>query len=514
MPYLQERDRYQLTFGSLDSLIDTSNPVRFIDAFVDSLELSKLGFQLVACKAEGRPAYEPKIFLKLYFYGYLNGIRSSRKLERECIRNIELQWLLSGLVPNYHSISDFRKNNPTALKSTFKLFVLFLKDLDLVGGKVVAIDGTKVRASNSKKNNYNAKKIQRHLDYIDTKTTEYLAELEQNDSNESTSESIKNVEEKIQRLKSNRLKYELLQQQLEANNESQVSTTDPDSRALLVQGQVVEVCYNVQASVDQKHSLIVGTHTINRNDRNALSSIATETKETMQVDSLTVLVDKGYHNGRELQTTQQQGINTIVAIPELVNSNEKGTTKEYLVDQFVYDSESDTYTCPQGSILKTTGTWHQKTRERDSYRMKKYRTTDCKSCPVQQLCTAKADGRREIERSEYAEAVEKNKTNYLSNKELYRKRQELNEHVFGTIKRQWGYNHTNLRGIEKVNGEMALIMTVYNIKRVINILGIEKLLEKLKKWIPQYPTLFRNHQKAAEISRFQQLDFYRLAQAA
>ena len=481
------QDRFQTRFTSLEEPIEADNPVRFIDAFVDTLELTKLGFVVPESKMEGRPAFEPKIFLKLYFYGYLNGIRSSRRLERECIRNIELQWLLAGLAPNYHTIADFRKTNPKALKSTFKLFVLFLKDLDLIAGEVVAIDGTKVRASNSKKSNYSPKKIQRHLDYIEAKTNEYLAELDQNDESEQSSERISRVQEKIRRLKTNKIKYEVLQAQLEQSQEPQVSTTDADARALLVQGQVVEVSYNVQAAVDQKHCLVIGTHTINRNDRNALSDIAIEAKQNIESEGYTALVDKGYHNGREIQNTQNQGIKTIVAIPELVNSNEKGTTKDYMVDKFVYHKETDTYTCPQGEMLKTTGNWHVKTRERDSYRIKKYRTQACKTCPAQHLCTAKADGRREIERSEYAEAVAINKDNYLYNSNLYRKRQEMNEHVFGTTKRQWGYNHTNLRGLEKVNGEMALIMTVYNMKRVMNILGIEKLLEKLKTWKPKYP---------------------------
>jgi len=255
---------------------------------------------------------------------------------------------------------------------------------------------------------------------------------------------------------------------------------------LLVQGQVVEVSYNTQAAVDEKHNLVVATHTINRNDRNALSAIALETKSNLTLDTFTAILDKGYHNGRELEITQKENIITIVAPPTLVNSNEHGTIPDYLVSKFIYNNESDTYTCPAGSTLATSGTWHKKTRERDSYAFKKYRTPDCKTCAVKHLCTGRAKGGREIERSQYAEAVEKNAENYKNNKELYRKRQEMNEHIFGTIKRQWGYNHTNLRGLAKVNGEMALIMTVYNMKRAINILGIEKILAKLKTWKPDY----------------------------
>ena len=487
MSYLGVQDRFQIQMRSMEEFIDKENSVRFVDVFVEQLELDKLGFEIATLKTEGRPAFNPKVYLKLYFYGYLNGLRSSRKLEKEAIRNVELHWLLEGLAPNYHSISDFRKINPKALKTTFKLFVLFLKDAQLITGEFVAMDGTKVRANNSKKSNYSPKKIERHLAYIEEKTNEYLAALEQNDLNEKSVEKVKNIQEKIAKLSTNKIKYEQLSKAIEASGEPQVSTTDPDARALLVQGQVVEVSYNVQAAVDQKHNLVVATHTINRNDRNAMSGIALETKENLDLKDFTAILDKGYHNGREIETCQKAGITTLVCPPTIVNANNKGTTADYMVDKFEYNAASDTYTCPEGNILTTTGSWHKKTRERDSYQFKKYRTPACKTCPVQKLCTAKADGRREIYRSQYADAVEKNGLHYKANKDLYRKRQEINEHIFGTIKRQWGYNHTNLRGLEKVNGEMALIMTVYNMKRAINILGIEKLLEKLKNWKPKYP---------------------------
>ncbi|MFN8437042.1 MAG: transposase [Cytophagales bacterium] len=353
------------------------------------------------------------------------------------------------------------------------------------------------------------------MDYIETKTNEYLKELEENDQQESDNEKVKHVKEKIERLKTSKIQYENFHKQLEETKEPQISATDADARALLVHGQVVEVAYNTQAAVDEKHKLVVATHTINRNDRNALTDIATEAKENIISDGYTALVDKGYHNGREIQNTQNQCITTIVAIPEIVNSNDKGTTKEYLVDKFIYHKESDTYTCPQDQTLSTKGTWHTKKRDETiSYQYKKYRTPACKTCPVQQLCTAKADGRREIERSEFAEAVETNKINYLNNKDLYRKRQEINEHIFGTLKRQWNYYYTNLRGLEKVNGEMALIMTVYNLKRVHNILGIEKLLEKLKTWKPKYPKTSKLAKKRTLLRLYTKTYFESLSLAA
>lgn len=304
---------------------------------------------------------------------------------------------------------------------------------------------------------------------------------------------------------------------MESSGAIQISTTDADARALLVQGQVVEVSYNVQAAVDSKHNLVVATQTINRNDRNAMSGIALEAKTNLASEGFTALLDKGYHNGRELQTCQQAGITTIVAVPQTVNSNEGGTQPEYLVGKFIYNRDTDSYTCPQGSTLKTLGTWHKKTRERDSHQYKKYRTPDCKTCPVKHLCTARASGGREIERSEYAEAVEQNLVNYQTNKDLYRKRQEINEHIFGTIKRKWGYNHTNLKGLEKVNGEMALIMTVYNMKRAINILGIEKLIEKLKIWKPDYKKaacLLKTNQKRGQIRPIGEPIFWTYKRAA
>ena len=411
MHYIIPINRQQITFGSLEEKVAADNPVRFIDAFVDTLDLSKLGFVCTTLKSEGRPPFHPKVFLKLYLYSYQNGLRSSRKMTKECSRNVELQWLIGELCPNYHSIADFRKINSTALRNTFKLFVDFLKHADLIGGELIAIDGTKVRASNSKKNNYSPKKIERHLEYIEAKTNEYLSLLDANDQAES-SDSIREVEEKIARLKTQKIRYELLNDKLEQSGETQISTTDEDARALLVQGQVVEVCYNMQAAVDNKHKLVVATHTINKNDHNALSHIATEAQTNLQTTAITVLADKGYNNARQIQNCQQAGITTVVAQQEIVNSNDKGTTPDYLVTHLVYNKETDTYTCPKGQTLHTTGKWHNKQRDNKTHQFKKYRTHACKTCAALQLCTGKADKRREIERSEYAQATELNNKNY------------------------------------------------------------------------------------------------------
>ncbi len=515
MNYILPSSREQLFFSSLEEQVSSDNTVRFIEAFVEKLDLAQLHFVVKEVKEEGRPAFNPKLFLKLYIYGYLNGLRSSRRLENECKRNIELHWLMGKLVPNYHSIADFRKINGIALRNTFKLFVGFLKDADLIGSTTVAIDGTKMRANNSKKNNYSPKKIERHLAYIEEKTNEYLRELDANDEGESPIK-IDNIQKKIERLKQNKIKYELLEKQMEGSRSPQVSTTDPDARALLVQGQVVEVSYNMQAAVDDKHKLVVATHTINKNDRNALSAIAMEAKENLAVETLTAISDKGYHNGSELQRCKQENITTICAQQEIVNSNEKGTTPEYLVTQFIYNKEEDTYTCPQGEVLRTKGTWHTKKSGNGapSYQFKKYRTSACKDCPVKNLCTGREKGGREIDRSEYAAVVEENSKRYRENAALYRKRQEINEHIFGTIKRKWGYNHTNLKGLKKVNGEFALIMTVYNMRRSINILGFEELMAKLKNWQPNYKGMLCVFAKTRHLKLISDIEFYNTNLAA
>jgi transposase len=483
MQHITGISRHQMRISSLEDAIAPDNQVRFIDAFVTFVDLVKLGFTVQTIKSEGRPSYNTNVFLKIYLYGYLGGIRSSRKLEKECFRNIEMQWLLEDIRPNYHSISDFRKDNPTALKNLFKLFVSFLKDAELIGGETIAIDGTKSRAHNSKKANFNQKKIDKHLEYIETKTQEYLDALEENDTKENTPK-IKNIQHQIERLKQNKIRYELLEKKLKAGGEPQISTTDSDARALLVQGQVVEISFNLQAAVDAKHNLVVATHTINRNDRNALSAIAIEAKENLEIETYTALVDKGYHNGREIEICKQANITTIVAQPEQGKNKEK-IHPDYLVTKFEYDHTTDTYSCPQGETLKTTGTWYKKTMDRDSYEFKRYGTPKCRECPVKHLCTSRAEGRK-IDRSQYADAVAENNKRYQENQQLYRKRQKINEHIFGTIKRQWGYNHTNLTGLEKVNGEHSLIMLVYNIKRSINILGVPDLIAKLKKWNSPY----------------------------
>lgn len=487
-------NRFQMQMTSLEACITKGNPVRLIDAFVEKLSLKELSIVIDRKNNTikgGRPSYPPAVFLKLYLYGYLNKIRSSRKLEQECHRNVELHWLLQYLTPNYHTIADFRKDNTKALKMLFRLYVSFMEEMKLLGKETVGIDGTKLRAVNSSKNNYNQKKIDKHQQLIAEKATAYLNEmdiLDKADENEIAQHyRQEEVQAALQSLNERVIKYDSLEQALARSDEKQISTTDADSRALIINKNIVEVAYNTQCVIDAKHNLIVHCQATNSNDTQALYETAMHAKENLglkQEDSIDVLADKGYHNGKQLHNCGLQNIVTYTAYRE--QPAVKHLEKEFLVAQFVFDKEADNYTCPAGEKLTTTGTWHDKKRDAGdtSYRFQKYTTVACTGCKLQAQCTKLKY--RAIERSEYQEAVDKNNLRIKENKDYYRKRQSICEHPFGTIKRGWGYTFTLLKGLEKVDGEMNLIMLCYNIKRTISILGFDALSQAINKWQPNY----------------------------
>lgn len=492
MNFVTGTSRHQTYFATLDDQVSADNPVRLVDAFVDKLQLQKLGFTNTVHKSEGRPPYEPAVLLKLYLYGYLNKIRSSRKLERECGRNIELQWLLKQLQPNYHTIADFRKLHAQPLKNLFRLYVQFLGDAGLLGKTTIAVDGSKFKAVNSKKNNYNQNKIDKYKKFIEEKTNRYLQELDELDQQENkTADELELKKEKIaaglEKLKERTIKYDLLQIQLNATTDNQISSTDPDSRSILVTKAIVEVAYNVQNVVDDKNNLIVHTQATNTNDGKALQKAALQAKQNLQIkkeDSLMVLADKGYHTGAELQGCQNENMITHVAYKE--QPSVKHIEKEFLSENFDYDKNTDSYICPAGATLTSLGTWHNKkgSTNETSYRFKTYRTDACKTCPLKNQCTKLP--KRIIHRSEYQDAVDLNNNNIKQNPQYYKRRQAIVEHPFGTIKRHLGYTHTLVKGLEKVNGEFNLIMFCYNFLRTKNILGFDGMQKALANWQPNY----------------------------
>lgn len=490
MQFITGTNRHQSYFSTLEEQVSAHNAVRLIDAFIDKLDLQHLGFSTTH-KTEGRPAFAPALLLKLYLYGYLNKIRSSRKLATECSRNIELQWLLQCLQPNYHTIADFRKMHATALQAMFKLYVHFLADAGLLGKTTIAIDGSKFKAVNSKKNNYSQKKIDKYRQFIEDKTNRYLQELDELDTTENSKDELEIKKEKIQeglqKLKERSLKYDSLQQQLNATTDKQISTTDTDSRSILLTKSIVEVAYNTQNAVDDKHNLIVHTQATNSNDGKALHKAAAQAKQNLQLqkeDTLMVLADKGYHTGAELQHCQQDNMITHVAYKD--QPSVKHIATEFLAENFNYNKTTDTYTCPAGATLTSLGTWHNKKGEANetSFRFKTYRTDACKTCPLKPQCTRLP--KRIIQRSEYQDAVDINNNNIKHNPQYYKRRQAIVEHPFGTIKRHFGFTHTLLKGLQKVNGEMNLIMFCYNFMRTKNILGFTKMLETIKNWKPNY----------------------------
>jgi transposase len=496
MPLLQGTHRHQTEISSLDACISPDHPVRLIDALVDKLDLEKLNITVPESE-EGRPAFHPKVLIKLYLYGYTNHIRSSRRLETECRRNMEVRWLLEELVPCYKTIADFRKKHPLQLKNVFRVFTTFLREQHLIEGEIIAADGSKFRAVNSKKNNYNADKIERHQNYINKKTEEYLRQLEENDVREAGSEEIKikreAITEQLKKLKERKLKYTELERQIKASDATQISTTDPESRSMLINHNILEVSYNVQTVSDEKHSLVAHFEVTSENDTKALFKTANDTKKELVKETITVLADKGYSTGEQMSKCEQAGIITLVA-PRDVTSV-KHLEEKYLVDNFIYNKEADIYSCPEGHTLTTNGNWYNRSHDDRSrknstqYKVKHYKTTACLTCPVMQQCTLNKRGRM-ISRSEHQETVDRNNARVKANFSLYRRRQELVEHIFGTIKRSLGYTYTLLKGKKKITGEFSLIFLAYNFIRTKNILGFDKMLHAINNWTPKYPKGF------------------------
>jgi transposase len=475
--------REQMWMMSLDMEVSEDCVARLIDLFVSHLDLEVLGFTKTKAKKEGCPIYQASDMLKLYYYGYFNRIRSSRRLAAECTRNIELWWLLRQLKPGYHTIADFRKDNPAALKKSFKMFVSFLKGEDLLGGELIAIDGTKIRAQNNKSNNYNEAKLKKHLEYIEAKAEGYIQELEQQDAAEDKQAAElnkKQIAEKLKNLGDRKSKYETLQTALEQSPEKQISTVDADSRSLPIKDRITDVCFNIQGANDSKHSLVADFDTINKGDQGQLNAMADKVKDILEVKELTVLADKGYHVGKELQAAKDNDITTIVAYPQPRDRSEK-IDPAYYTDKFVYNTQKDSYTCPAGSELTTNGKEHIKGRkDRTSYTVKTYMTGACSTCPFKKLCTTCKY--RKIDRSEYQDIIDENNRRVDENRDLYKRRPLISEHVFGTIKRSWGYTYTLVKGLEKVNGEMAIIFTMYNLRRAMSILGVDGLKRRLAEW--------------------------------
>lgn len=467
MDFITGFNRDQLIMMDFESCLGTDSWARIVDMFVDILPMDNLGFKDVL-NLEGRPPYRSSDLLKLYLYGYKNKLRSSRQLEHACKVNLEVIWLLKGLRPSARKIAYFRKENAKAFKMAFRHFVRLLKDWELIDGQTIAIDSFKIRAQNALKNNFNQNKIDRHIDYIDNKILEYRQQLDTEDKDI----DVKEVRDKIAYQESKKEKYRNIEKKLQQSGERQISLTDPDAKSVVLHRNIVNVGYNVQAGCDAKHKLFVNNATGTVNDTHALSPMALDAKELLDVENMRTLTDKGYTTAKHLEICTDNGI-TPYSSPKEHSSQNNGL---YPMIDFKYDKEKDTYTCPDGQILATNGTVYDKA----GHKVKHYKNRQaCKVCPVRQLCTKNKNGRF-IERSIYQEALEENKKRVEGNPEYYRLRQQITEHQFGTLKRQWGFTHTLMKGKQNVLSEVNLIMICYNLTRLISILDQKVLKNRLK----------------------------------
>lgn len=476
MGYIRGADRNAVLLfpECVEDYISDDNPVRFIDAFVESLDLVELGFMRARPAETGRPAYDPAVLLRLYVYGYLNRVRSSRMLEREAKVNVEVMWLLGKLTPDFKTIADFRKDNLKAIKGVCREFTLVCKKLELFGGDLVAIDGSKFKAVNNRKRNFSEKRLTKAIAAIDEKIGGYLAGLDAQDREEAPTveaakPSAKELREKIERLRERKEKYQKLKVDLAESGEKQVSLTDPDARSMINHHNATDVCFNVQTAVDAKHKLIVDHETTNDpTDHAHLAEMALRAKETLGVEQLEVVADMGYYDGAEVKQCADAGITTYIAKPLTSVNKKRGL---FTKQDFQYDQEKDCYHCPQGEEL----TFRYDAIEANRH-IRYYATPQCRGCPIKEKCTTSKAGRR-ITRWVDEQLLEEMARKVRARPELMKQRQQIVEHPFGTIKRAMNQGYFLMRGLKKVGAEMSLTVLSYNIKRTISIIGVKKMIE-------------------------------------
>ena len=474
MSYVEGESREQRVLFPevLDDYISEENVVRFIDAFVDGLEMEELGFERSAPKETGRPAYDPRDLLKLYIYGYLNRIRTGRILERECQRNMELMWLMRKLRPDFKTIADFRKDNRAAFKGVFRQFVLVCKQMGLLGGELVAVDGSKFKAVNSGQKNFSQRKLEKRLKEINKKVERYLDAMERADKQEKHDEiTAEELKEKIDRLKQRKGRYEELLKELKASGHKQVSLTDADSRAMAMTPQG-EVSYNVQTAVDSKYHLIVEQDVTNDGlDNHQLLLMAQSAKQMLDQTDLHVVADMGYYNHEELKQCEETGITPYVSKPIVSKNTARGLFGK---EKFVYEADGDCYRCPAGERL----TFRFQSRERKDKKFRYYWTTACWGCPIKPQCTTNKKFRR-LKRWEHEAVLERIEQRVGANPHIMKLRQQIVEHPFGTIKFWNDQRHFLMKGLEKVKGEFGLSTLAYDIKRAINVVGVRALVTAL-----------------------------------
>ena len=468
-------DRSQSTLfpERLDEYLGDDNPVRAIDVLVDELDLGALGFSGVEPEATGRPAYHPATLLKIYVYGYLNRVQSSRRLERECQRNLELLWLTGRLMPDFKTIADFRKDNGGAIRKVCRAFVVLCRRLELFSEASVAIDGSKFKAVNARDRNFTQAKMQRRLKQIDESIARYLSQLDSADrQGEAVPEAkITRLNEKIAMLRQEVQRLNALNVQMMQSEDKQISLTDPDARSMATSGRGSGmVGYNVQNSVDTKHHLIVSHEVTNKgSDRAQLSGAAEQARTAIGSETIEVVADRGYYAGEEILACEEAGIT--VYLPKPLTSGSKAAGR-FGKQDFVYVAEDDVYLCPNGERLS-----YRYTNEEAGKMLRRYWTSACQACALKSKCTTARE--RRISRWEHEAVLESVQARLDQNPDKMRVRRQTVEHPFGTIKSWMGATHFQMKTLEHVGTEMALHVLAYNMKRVMKILGVGGLIEAI-----------------------------------
>ena len=475
--FIEGEDRSQSTLfpDRLEDWINEDNPVRVVDVFVDELDLGGLGFVRVAPRETGRPGYHPSVLLKLYIYGYLNRVQSSRRLERESGRNVEVMWLTGRLAPDHKTIADFRKDNGPAIRKVCARFVALCRQLDLFTDASVAIDGAKFKAVNSRERNFTRAKMKRRLAQITDSVARYLHQLDSADRQEPSlalETKTARLEEKIATLKDEMQRLEKLEARMLATPDQQISLTDPDARSMATSGRGSGmVGYNVQAAVDTTHHLIVAHEVTNvGTDRSQLANMAKRTKAALKTDERDVVTDRGYFNSLEILACDKDGITVTLPKPLTSGSKAKG---RFGKQDFVYVAADDVYRCPAGERLV-----YRFTNEEKGLMLRRYWTNACQTCVIKDQCTT--GKQRRITRWQHEHVLDAVQQRLDEHPEKMRQRRETVEHPFGTIKYWMGYTHFQMKTLKRVGTEMALHVLAYNLKRVINIIGIAPLIAAIR----------------------------------
>jgi transposase len=456
----------------LDDYIAETNPVRVVDVFVDELDLGKLEFSGVEPAATGRPAYHPATLLKIYIYGYLNRIQSSRRLEKEAQRNVELMWLTGRLTPDFKTIADFRKDNGKAIRSVCRQFVVLCQRLGLFSESLVAIDGSKFKAVNNRDRNFTSAKLQRRMEEIESSIHRYLIDLDTADRQEPAVAKARTerLQDKIAALKEQMKALKAMEVQLNATPDKQISLTDSDARSMKTRGTGV-VGYNVQTAVEAKHHLIAAHEVTNIGiDRDQLAAMATLARDAMEVQGLTVVADRGYFKGEEILACDKAGITAIV--PKTTTSGAKAAGRFDRAD-FIYDEGKNEYRCPAGQKL----IWRYSTTEREM-KLHRYWSSHCQKCAIKEKCTP--GEQRRIARWEHEEVLEAMQSHLDQAPDSMRIRRQTVEHPFGTIKLWMGSSHFLMKTLKHVSTEMSLHVLAYNLKRVMKIRGPAVLMAEMR----------------------------------